>query len=369
MKLRAKQNYTFKKLLLMKFLLMKVFLHLLMVLLIGLLIGCEGYHNSDLTPNKETDDVGFNTIPPTLSTTPNPFSPPESTSVHEVRDNRYQIGENWERKLVTNQESFAGQIFQLYRLGMGSVGTGFYIGKIAGKHLVMTAAHTYKDLVSCKDEINFIAKSKDFDFHFYCSGWSFQLKENDILFFEVLASDVSAYEKLHAVDFVNKKPINKGDRLKLLTIKRNSPEFSFDWFIDESSDCIVLSDKSRVLEDPDSAILESGESKIKSWSLPVGCDGMHGDSGAPVFNEDFKLVGVLWTGKYPKTNNVADIKNLNEDTIWNELNYIVPISKISDELHEIANNQVYLSLYTRNMIGHIADKLDGNLPEEEGLVL
>ena len=54
----------------MKFLLMKVFLHLLMVLLIGLLIGCEGYHNSDLTPNKETDDVGFNTTSPATPTPP-----------------------------------------------------------------------------------------------------------------------------------------------------------------------------------------------------------------------------------------------------------------------------------------------------------
>jgi len=319
-----------------------------------LLVGCQSEHGSTLKVAAPTPKEGA----------AQPTSPDE---VFELRDNPYQIGAEWNRAPVKNEDDYAGQIFQLYRAGMGAVGTGFYIGEFGGKHLVMTAAHTYKDLVSCEDEVSFIAKSEKFDLYFFCSGWSYQLKDNDILFIEIASDDEGAFEKLKAVKFSNRE-FSKGDQLRLLTIDRDMPEFSFHWSVDESVDCVLMSSLSRTLKDPDSVILQDGEKKISSWSLPVGCDGMHGDSGSPVLNSESELVGVLWTGKHPKTSQVESIKNLSDKAIWSELNYIVPASKISEELHGIVSGQNYLSLYTKTMLQNIADALDGVEIENEFLL-
>jgi len=315
---------------------------------LSLLTACDSKHDSISAPEQIKNDVTSNILEPDEL-------PKE---IFEVRENPYQIGENWDRELVTNKGDYAGQVFQLYRSGMGAVGTGFYLGEFSGKHIVMTAAHVYKDLVSCEDEISFIAKSEDFDFYFYCSGWSFQLKDNDVLFFEIDSRDEGAFDVLKAINFSNGELV-KNDPLRLVTINRDIPDFSFSWYIDQSVDCILMDENSKVIVDPDSVVLVDGEDKISSWSLPVGCDGMQGDSGAPVFDENFGLVGLLWTGKHPKTNQVESIVDLAEDVVWSELNYIVPISKVADELSEIAAEQPYLSLYTKRMVESIRDSING----------
>ena len=73
----------------------------------------------------------------------------------------------------------------------------------------------------------------------------------------------------------------------------------------------------------------------KAWSFAVGCDASHGDSGsAMVDRESGKVVGIIWTGKFPKVENVQHSDYLNKmlasnsAEIWQELNYAVPSMKI-----------------------------------------
>ncbi|MGH1468882.1 MAG: hypothetical protein ACRBBP_08405 [Bdellovibrionales bacterium] len=275
----------------------------------------------------------------------------ENSPNETLRENPYQIGVEWNRRVLENVDVASRQVFQLYRSGMGAVGTGTYIGEIGGKHLVMTAAHTYKELSSCRNEVSFIAKSEKFDLYFYCSDWSFQLKDNDVLFFEIKSPDAGAFENLKPVAF-SEKSLKAGDPLRMLTIERLMPDFNFNWFIDDSSDCVLLRENSRYLLDPDTGVQEKGDGsdRLASWSLPIGCDGKHGDSGAPVFDEEFGLTGILWTGKYPKTEASGDIKFLSTRSVWSNFNYMVPISKISSELERVIGNEFYLSLETRNVL-------------------
>ncbi len=309
------------------------------------LIGCNGYQSQVFTKNINR-----------LKNIEEKAVKKDSTP----RKNPYQIGQNWDRQILIDRSNTAGQIFQLYRHGMGAVGIGTYIGKIEGKHLVMTAAHTYNKLSSCQDEIGFIAKPKGLNLYFYCSGWSFQLKKNDILFFEINSNHDDAFDKLIPAQFSNENLVT-GAALKMITIERLMPNFNFNWFIDNSKDCMLLADTSRYLKDLDSSVSKETSNKILSWSLPIGCDGKHGDSGAPVFDQNSGLVGVLWTGKYPKTNASKSLVSLSTDSMWSNFNYMVPMSTISLELKTLVNEELYISLKTRRVLQAIQNKIDNKL--------
>lgn len=273
-----------------------------------------------------------------------------------ARENSYQIGLSWNRKILDDTSKVAGQIFQLYRNGMGAVGTGTYLGEIGGRHLVMTAAHTYNQLSSCKEEVSFIAKSEEFDLYFSCSGWSYKLYENDILFFEIESFDEGAFEKLNPVSFSSRELI-KGEPLQMITIERQMPGFNFNWFVDDSSECILLEDHGRYFKDPDDVILSEELNRLTSWSLPIGCDGQRGDSGAPVFDKDLGLAGVLWTGKYPKTDVSNSLKSLTADSVWSNFNYMVPMSTVDAEISSILEKRPEITFDTVKVLTSLRDKI------------
>lgn len=241
--------------------------------------------------------------------------------------NPYQLGEKWDRQLLENPSHLPFQVFQLYRAGLGAVGTGVYLGYFNKKHLMLTAAHIYTKMQDCSLEADFLLNYNNESSYFFCKGWTYELENSDALIFEINADDESLH-KLIPVSFSQQKS-TKDLPLKLVSIERLQPQFLFNWFVDDASDCRILGDESKIIKDPDTSELDGN---LKSWSLPVGCDGQHGDSGAPVYDYEDKLKGIVWTGKYPKTSLITDFAALDEKELWSELNYIVPIEKIFSEI-------------------------------------
>ncbi len=83
---------------------------------------------------------------------------------------------------------------------------------------------------------------------------------------------------------------------------------------DINADCRFLYTGSRYITDP---YPTNKESPISSWSIPVGCDAKPGDSGAPVFNNKGKVLGILWDGKLTKqfVSSESLIKRINSKSI------------------------------------------------------
>ncbi len=241
----------------------------------------------------------------------------------------YQTGPTWNREKLILTTNLPFQILNMNRAYKGDVGVGVYLGEFKGKHIGMTAAHLYPDLTSCKDEVSFLIQDQE-QFHYYpCDGWSFTLKDNDIMFFEI--SIQSADINLLSPVNVSKNPTSINQQLKLITFERNFEDQTVELYSDSSTECKTLSNEAKQIADPDI----SDDRMITSWSMAMGCDSRHGDSGAPVYNEVQQLVGLLWTGKYPKNQSSQSFSSLTETQLWEDYNYFVPVEKIKEELGKL----------------------------------
>ena len=238
----------------------------------------------------------------------------------------FKIGENFDRVPIERPAIERRQVFQMYRTGMGPVGTGIYLGKIGDRHLAMTAGHVYHDMADCTEEVNFLLSLENEMHYFTCSGWSLNLSENDVFIFE-FKGDVDPSILFQKVPF-SRQPVTKHQPLKLLAIDRHHQDFVFQWSIDTSEDCQVLDANAQRLKDPD----KGSPSNTISWSIPIGCDAHDGDSGAPVYNGNDELVGIVWTGQYPKEEFSAPLNQLSADEIWKKSNFMIPVTKIFEEL-------------------------------------
>jgi hypothetical protein len=105
----------------------------------------------------------------------------------------------------------------------------------------------------------------------------------------------------------------------------------------QDSDCKVFSETGdfRKLADPDD--FNPGPDKV--WSFANACDVSHGDSGsAYVDHRTGDLIGLVWTGRIPKSPQVASSAYLDgmlaakSPDIWKELSYTVPAASIRDGL-------------------------------------
>lgn len=104
-------------------------------------------------------------------------------------------------------------------------------------------------------------------------------------------------------------------------------------------DCRVFSSTNdfRYISDPD----EFSPAKYKVWAFVLGCDVSWGDSGAPILDlETGHFVGIIFTGKYPKNQNVSlnpavmdQLRSSPQEIAWSNLNFGVPLLKILEEIH------------------------------------
>jgi hypothetical protein len=106
------------------------------------------------------------------------------------------------------------------------------------------------------------------------------------------------------------------------------------------SDCRVFSSTGdyRFMGDPD----RINPGPYKTWSFAHGCDASHGDSGSAIVDRSSsEVLGIIWTGAFPKKSETQDsrileewIRENNEVMIWSQLSYGVPADKMAQVLYE-----------------------------------
>ncbi len=263
--------------------------------------------------------------------------------VGDIKD--YRIGDEWGKNRVTrdmlNTESaaFVRAVSATGKMPKG--GTGFYLGKFNDEHVLATNHHVCPTRTYCSgDNVSFPVLKKKFK----VSGFYITLPHIDLtlLKLKVKPEDEAVLLSV-AKNFSFHKDVMNG--MELLTagfgVGGNPGEVLM---VNQDSDCKVYSGNAeyRLMADPD--IMNPGS--YKAWSFAHSCDISHGDSGsAMVERSSGDVVGIVWTGKLPKSKMVqtseALIELLNNPTeaIWEELAYAVPSPKILEALKRILGDR------------------------------
>lgn len=271
----------------------------------------------------------------------------------DVKD--YRIGSEWGKNRVTTAmikaetPAFVRAVSATAKMPKG--GTAFYLGKFGDSHIIATNHHVCPTRKYCDgDYASFPVLKK----RFKVNGFYITLPQIDLtlLKIKVKPNDEAA---LMAVgkNFSFSKDVTKG--MDLLTagfgIGGNPGEVLM---VNQDGDCKVYSGDAeyRFMGDPDSM----NPGTYKAWSFAHSCDISHGDSGsAMVERSTGDVVGIVWTGKLPKSKEVQSSEALIQlfenptEAIWEELAYAVPAPKIAQVLKMVLGDK-HLSPETRTAI-------------------
>ena len=256
----------------------------------------------------------------------------------------YRLGDEWGKKRVTDEvllkasKAFNRAAKATAILPIG--GTGFYIGKFNGIHVLATNHHVCEDERACVgDDAEFRLLNKRYTMtKLFASMPDIDLA---LLAIEVPVEDEKELLKI-AKNFSFKKDITKGQELITIGfgVGGNPQNYMMS---NQDSDCKVFSDSGeyRHMADPD----EFNPAPYKAWSFAHACDISHGDSGsAMVDRKSGEVVGIVWTGRIPKSKVVQSSFNLesifkkSSPAIWEELSYAVPARKIGEHLKELSQD-------------------------------
>lgn len=253
----------------------------------------------------------------------------------------YRIGDEWGKRPVT-PESLTGArpAFRRAALATARVGgaTGFYLGKFRGAHVVATNYHVYSSERACVGgRIRFPLLGVEGSCENFLGTWS----DIDLALFTIRVSEADA-AKLEAVagNFRFGEDVRPGQTLLTVGfgVAGNNMRTTM---ANEDSDCYVFSDSGdyRFMADPD----RWNPGSYRAWSFALGCDVSHGDSGSAIVDrESGNVVGIIWTGKIPKSDAAQSSRGLDEmfraraDSMWTELSYAVPAKKIGEHLRSIS---------------------------------
>lgn len=249
----------------------------------------------------------------------------------------YRIGDEWGKRRVTAEDlKSARPAFRRAALATARVGgaTGFYLGKFNGAHVMATNYHVYSYERAClRSRIRFPLLGAEGICENFLGAWS----EVDLALFTIRVSDADA-QKLEAVggNFRFEEDVRPGQTL--LTIGFGvAGNNARETMANEDADCYVFSDSGeyRLMADPD----QWNPGRYRAWSFALGCDVSHGDSGSAIVDRTSgDVVGIIWTGKIPKSPAAQSTSSLNDmfrgrnETIWTELSYAVPARKIGEHL-------------------------------------
>lgn len=258
--------------------------------------------------------------------------------------NPYQIGPAWGKKAYTreNRHKIAPH---LKRAAWGSArflgGSAFYLGKHAGKHVMATNYHVLPGPLNCHS-ISY-ADFPLIDVAASCQKVLVSLSRVELSLFTIKVS-ANEEEKLSdlGLSFSNTAP--KPRELYGLGYGRqgNPSPVRDALLISHDSHCRPFAEKERLIRDPD------GRNPVdyRVWSLPIGCDFSHGDSGAAVVDERGDLAGIFWTGGMPKTSKIKSARFLDyllEDPqaneTWEQLSYMVPLRRLRSALAKLLENE------------------------------
>ncbi|MBI5623810.1 MAG: trypsin-like peptidase domain-containing protein [Elusimicrobia bacterium] len=247
----------------------------------------------------------------------------------------YQLGDEWGKKPVT-AASMAGEslVFQRAAKATARYGsaTAFYIGFFNGHHMMATNRHVMSSM-GCGAAVEFVLLGKRFACEMVYGEW----REIDLALFSIRVppGDQAALSGIGR-NFAFEAAIYPGQ--ELLTIGFGvANNLRGRMMANQDSDCKVFSGSNefRKMADPD----EFSPGPDKVWSFANACDISHGDSGsAYVDRRTGDVVGIVWTGRIPKSPQVASSLHLDEmlraqsPEIWTELSYTVPAASIRDGL-------------------------------------
>lgn len=254
----------------------------------------------------------------------------------------YRLGDEWGKKRVT-EENLKAESKAFQRAASATAllpvgGTGFYIGKFNGVHVLATNHHVCPSARDCEgDKASFRLLKKNYLMKkLFISEPNIDLA---LLALEVPAEDEAALAKV-AKNFSFKKSLTKGQELITVGFGIGGNPQNY-MMANKDSDCKVFSktNEFKHLADPD----EFNPADYKAWSFAHACDISHGDSGsAMVDRATGDVVGIVWTGKIPKAKVVQSSANLKQmfDTtspaIWKELSFAVPAAKIGEYLKKLS---------------------------------
>jgi hypothetical protein len=251
----------------------------------------------------------------------------------------YRQGDEWGKKPVTAQllaesESLRDIAYSTAKVGGG---TGFFIGQFADRYVVATNHHVCPSSADCVGlEVLFPLLKISAEITELVGSWA-----NIDLALLVIDLKIGQFEKLNDYASTFAFDAQLTQEQELITVGfgiANNP--NDEMMVNMDSDCKVFSasDEFKFMADPDAL----NPASYKSWSFANGCDISHGDSGsAMVDRQRGDIVGIIWTGKIPKSKLVQSSANLekilleNSPLIWRELSYAVPAFKIGEFFAEI----------------------------------
>ncbi len=258
----------------------------------------------------------------------------------------YRLGDEWGKRPVTS-EGLAKETpaFRRAALATARVGgaTGFFLGVFQGKYVMATNHHVYSAPSACRNAtIRFPLLGIQAQCEEFLGTWS----DVDLALFTIRLSDPSQGEKLQAVakNFSFRKSISLGQQL--ITIGFGTAGNSQRQLMgNQDSDCYAFSDSAnfRQMADPD----QWNPGSYRAWSFSLGCDVSHGDSGSAIVDRNNgDVVGIIWTGRIPKSEQAKSSENLKQmffsqdEAIWQELSYAVPAEKIGEHLSRLLESSL-----------------------------
>ncbi len=273
-----------------------------------------------------------------------PFQDGKLNQFIQNQDNKetYRIGDVFGKHQITSKE-LAIQVVARAASATAKVGggTGFYIGKFNGYHVVATNHHVLPTPSTCGNlRVVFPVLRKQFGCMRYFGTWSDI--DMSLIAIKVATPEDEATLLKVAKNFDFKNTLKQGQLLMTIGFGIAGNYDGRNMMINYDDDCKVFSATNdyRYIADPDN--INPGDYKV--WSFANGCDISHGDSGsAMVDRKTGNVIGIIWTGAFPKTPASQNSKALdqmlqtNSGAIWSDLSYGVPSKVIGAYIAKLLN--------------------------------
>ena len=253
----------------------------------------------------------------------------------------YQMGSTWGKHPVTAADLTENPAVARAVSATGSLrgATAFYLGTFDGKHVIASNRHVCPTVQRC------LGKTVRFPvlgITTTVSEWFGSWPDIDLSLMAVsltpqeatLLDGVGRNFDFDASLYAGQPLVTAG-----FGVHRNDER---RLVVGYDRDCRVFSAANdfRFISDPDR--INPGPEKV--WSFANACDISHGDSGSAVVDRDTgDVVGIIWTGAFPKTKEVQNSDNLDAllasggPEIWTALNYAVPAKKIGETLRRVVD--------------------------------
>lgn len=256
----------------------------------------------------------------------------EADKLRSIDD--YRVGDEWGKKPISTEDMTKIPALDRAAHATARVGgaTGFVLGKFGNDWVIATNYHVCSEAWDCEGYRvtfslgNFRVPIKKF-------LRSYTAIDLALLTLEVEpGSKEEEYLQKYAQNFAFNESFTAGE--ELVTVGYGSAGNPSQTLVGNwDYDCKIFSQSGdmRFMNDPDA--INPGQYTV--WSIATGCDVSHGDSGSAMVNRQTGAVkGIIWTGKFPKIENIQSSNYLdqllktNSEEVWTELNYMVPAQQI-----------------------------------------